>query len=426
MWHYKPPNAISTATGNSMSVFQVDFHPEELLMLSYHGNNQSSRLCVWDLQQRIDSQFHQLHCAEWPVERPGNGGKPFACFYRRSTLIDDDESGVDEETTYNQYAVLAVESSGARVHHQWNAHTNRLDKRWIERLNDDGGAGSSAVTASVSVNTVICRRPANSADLLSVASLSRQSASVLIHQRPILGVPVLPAAVSPEEFTFPIVHSAPSNLARLPKTVQDSNSSYTDQKQLVGIASQLNIGSNDAASNRDGRGVRSKTPSSSTAAIKQRPAASSSYSTSASPAAPSKPTMIPHASGDSVLCLDLDHFITGATLISSSVTQQGPRDFVFDDPPLPTKQSPAETVPLTFQRIMEGRLEALRRIRECWSDANANPSLELLCSLRDPAVLVDLLRVINKRPRMFNLDSCILLFHAIPSLLFDGPQLFEE
>lgn len=66
---------------------------------------------------------------------------------------------------------------------------------------------------------------------------------------------------------------------------------------------------------------------------------------------------------------------------------------------------------------MMHRLHGLRQIHSRWNPKDPKAAVEVALSLRDPAVLVDLLNVLVLRAGMWNLDLCALLLPAMYELI---------
>jgi katanin p80 WD40 repeat-containing subunit B1 len=74
--------------------------------------------------------------------------------------------------------------------------------------------------------------------------------------------------------------------------------------------------------------------------------------------------------------------------------------------------------------ILTNRLHSIQAIAEVWDEYNIQRSVEVLTmGCRDPAVWVDILRVLNVRPKLISLDVAILLMPILNELLF---EVYEE
>jgi hypothetical protein len=367
-----------------------------------------------------DGKPPHLCSTEWPTAlvATSTAGKPFTCFYRdqsRLVTAHSDSDEMDGESDRQQYGILTIESTGRQVFHRWNADDGKLELLQTAIADDNDGDGPIA-------DALLC----TGADMISTVSVGRQTASLSIKQQRvdlILASAVADRQQHQEDFSFPVTHrhepSVLTDAFNMTKMTLAASGKSTDPFVLSSSGNSIQPNSTSTANCRRTQMSSQSTYSPATSLLPAKAAAVSTRSLA----------IIPEATGNIKLGLDLDHFVTSATALSVNFDDSGDRGFKFDDDRPPVK-SAAESIPQTFQRIIKGRLEAMKAIQERWTDSNINDCLELLCrSLRDPAVLVDLLRVINKRPRMFTLDSCVLLFQTIPELLFDNSAahlLFEE
>jgi hypothetical protein len=165
------------------------------------------------------------------------------------------------------------------------------------------------------------------------------------------------------------------------------------------------------------------------------PVSDSQSSSTAFTTAPSAPTLsssssskrkaspyVPVSDGNRPLNLDVSKFILSST----------------DRNPLPL--SPAESGfaqattdsdvidSLLFRhtslcQIFQNRLSSIRCVREVWDESNIKLAVETLCRSRDSSLWVDILRILNLRPRLLSLDVAVLLLPLLKDLLF---EVFEE
>jgi hypothetical protein len=73
--------------------------------------------------------------------------------------------------------------------------------------------------------------------------------------------------------------------------------------------------------------------------------------------------------------------------------------------------------------ILSTRLSNIRQVRQVWKQESIKGSVEQLLSLRDSAVLVDILRIIVAKPSLVTLEVAAELLPLVGELLFES---FEE
>jgi katanin p80 WD40 repeat-containing subunit B1 len=73
--------------------------------------------------------------------------------------------------------------------------------------------------------------------------------------------------------------------------------------------------------------------------------------------------------------------------------------------------------------IFQSRLSSIRCVREVWDDNNIKAAVEVLTRTREPALWIDILRILNLRPRLLSLEVAILLLPVLRDLLF---EVFED
>ena len=77
----------------------------------------------------------------------------------------------------------------------------------------------------------------------------------------------------------------------------------------------------------------------------------------------------------------------------------------------------------SIQTILCNRLAYICTIRDLWNENDIRPCLEGLVEIKDRGVWVDILRILNLRPRLFSLDTALILFPILIELLF---EMYEE
>ncbi len=77
----------------------------------------------------------------------------------------------------------------------------------------------------------------------------------------------------------------------------------------------------------------------------------------------------------------------------------------------------------SMQGILNSKLQNLQAVHDSWEDDSIKSAVEIMKSLRDNSVMVDMLRVINCKPRLISLEVATLLLPLLMELLFD---IYEE
>ena len=75
------------------------------------------------------------------------------------------------------------------------------------------------------------------------------------------------------------------------------------------------------------------------------------------------------------------------------------------------------------ETILQSRLSHLSLSREVWTDTNARGSIDYILASQDHGALVDLLRILNLKPKLLTLEIAGVLLPALCELLF---EIFEE
>jgi katanin p80 WD40 repeat-containing subunit B1 len=77
----------------------------------------------------------------------------------------------------------------------------------------------------------------------------------------------------------------------------------------------------------------------------------------------------------------------------------------------------------SLTNIFQSRLNQIRCVREVWDEAQIKPAVEMMVRTRDSSLWIDLLRILNLRPRLLTLDIAVLLLPLLKDLLF---EVFED
>lgn len=73
--------------------------------------------------------------------------------------------------------------------------------------------------------------------------------------------------------------------------------------------------------------------------------------------------------------------------------------------------------------ILRSRLTSIRMVRQVWDESSIRQAVETMEGLKDSSVWVDMLRVVNLKPRMVTLDVAVILLAGVGELLF---EVYEE
>ncbi|KAJ3104422.1 Katanin p80 WD40 repeat-containing subunit B1 [Phlyctochytrium bullatum] len=171
-------------------------------------------------------------------------------------------------------------------------------------------------------------------------------------------------------------------------------------------------------------------PSSSTPPVHTPPTASTPTASSSILQAPEdlysqpplsskKPTHFLGSSGDRPLNLDVSNFIQeprqkGVSL-PLSPTESG----------LPVASTDEEIIEslqfrhISMVSIFSNRLQSIKAIRAGWDEGDIKASMETLAACRDPAVWIDVFRVINLKPKLLTLEIAAILLPLLNELLFE-------
>jgi len=76
-----------------------------------------------------------------------------------------------------------------------------------------------------------------------------------------------------------------------------------------------------------------------------------------------------------------------------------------------------------METILTKRLNNIKYVHQTWDNTNVRGSIEALIELHDPAVTVDILKLLKFKLNVINLDTCITLLPILKELLF---EIYEE
>jgi len=76
-----------------------------------------------------------------------------------------------------------------------------------------------------------------------------------------------------------------------------------------------------------------------------------------------------------------------------------------------------------METILTKRLNSIRYVHQMWDDTNVKASIEVLNELHDPAVTVDILKLLKFKLNMVNLEMCTILLPILKELLF---EIYED
>ncbi|KAI9090476.1 WD40-repeat-containing domain protein [Phlyctochytrium arcticum] len=139
-------------------------------------------------------------------------------------------------------------------------------------------------------------------------------------------------------------------------------------------------------------------------------------------ALPTASSFVGAGTGDRPLNLDISKFVanTGA---------RRPQPLPLIPPNLPAPRSDDDVIDsLCFRHasvttILQTRLNNTRCVRQVWEEGNIRPAVETLVALKDPSVWVDVLRILNLKPRLLTLEVALSVLPALNELLF---EVFED
>ncbi|KAJ3040010.1 Katanin p80 WD40 repeat-containing subunit B1 [Rhizophlyctis rosea] len=129
-------------------------------------------------------------------------------------------------------------------------------------------------------------------------------------------------------------------------------------------------------------------------------------------------SFVPAGNGEKLLNLDIAKFVQGpqrrtAPLLLSPIS---------DAPPPTSDTDIMET--LLFRHasvvsILRSRLTSIRMVRQVWDESSIRQAVETMADVKDSSVWVDMLRVVNLKPKLVSLDVCVVLLGGVGELLFE-------
>ncbi|RKO92583.1 WD40-repeat-containing domain protein [Blyttiomyces helicus] len=126
-----------------------------------------------------------------------------------------------------------------------------------------------------------------------------------------------------------------------------------------------------------------------------------------------RPSFIGAGSGEKILNLDLGKFVQNTRGRGPFIPLSFP---THTPPPLPGSLTQHTT---QITNVLLTRLAMLRTVRAAWDEGNIRPALEAMIECGDAAVRVDVLRVVNLRPKLWTLEGCALVLPMLVELLFE-------
>ncbi|KAI8799485.1 WD40-repeat-containing domain protein [Cladochytrium replicatum] len=167
---------------------------------------------------------------------------------------------------------------------------------------------------------------------------------------------------------------------------------------------------------------------------------SSSERPRSSGGSPPKTNIVPASNGEAPLNLDLARFVATGRRSSPEYGGRGLRRKASSlsmqvDPYLSPDASPTDSEydlaeHLLFRHtsmmsILSNRLSSLRSVRSAWeasvaSGAHVKGAVQVLAEIGDPASWLDVLRVINLKPRLLTLDCAMTILPALKDLIYEG------
>ncbi|KAI8803256.1 WD40-repeat-containing domain protein [Cladochytrium replicatum] len=155
---------------------------------------------------------------------------------------------------------------------------------------------------------------------------------------------------------------------------------------------------------------------------------------------PPKPNIVPASNGEAPLNLDLARFVATGRRSSPEYGGRGLRRKASSlsmqvDPYLSPDASPTDSEydlaeHLLFRHtsmmsILSKRLSSLKSVRSAWeasvgSGGHVKGAVQVLAEIGDPASWLDVLRVMNLKPRLLTLDCAMTILPALKDLIYEG------
>ncbi|KAJ3150390.1 Katanin p80 WD40 repeat-containing subunit B1 [Geranomyces variabilis] len=128
---------------------------------------------------------------------------------------------------------------------------------------------------------------------------------------------------------------------------------------------------------------------------------------------------VPRGTGHKPLNLDVAKFIQNAQRRQAPL----PLSPTSPDAPPPTSDADVQDALLfrhtSVASILHSRLASIRMVRAAWDEHNIRPAIEAVVSLKDASVLVDVLRILNVKPKLLSLDAALLVLPMLHELFFE-------
>ncbi|TPX60014.1 hypothetical protein PhCBS80983_g02077 [Powellomyces hirtus] len=130
-------------------------------------------------------------------------------------------------------------------------------------------------------------------------------------------------------------------------------------------------------------------------------------------------SFVPAGNGERPLDLDLAKFI------QNSQRRLQPLPLSPTSPGAPPPTSDQDIMDSVLFRhasvasILHSRLASIRMVRQVWDENNVKHAIESLQALKDSAVLVDILRIINLKPKLLTLDTALLMLPMLHEVFFE-------
>ncbi|KAJ3333383.1 WD repeat-containing protein 90 [Blyttiomyces sp. JEL0837] len=138
------------------------------------------------------------------------------------------------------------------------------------------------------------------------------------------------------------------------------------------------------------------------------------------PSVASNKSIFVSTSGSKPLNLDLSKFIQyqdrgrNPTPLPLSPTDS--------DPLSPTSENDVidalEFRHISISSILTNRLSNIQAVKAAWNEGNLRPAVETLSSIRDVAVSIDILKIMNLKPSLFTLDLATEILPIVQEILF--------
>jgi WD40 repeat protein len=189
----------------------------------------------------------------------------------------------------------------------------------------------------------------------------------------------------------PFVDVVPEEAPLLPpKTIKDSIQALTAATESLGIKEEARTAATDSRSDVKSSQITSKFK------------------------------YVPVADGNNVLDIDLTTFLRGTARGQGKLQLQEPLSASSTSHDILTALSFRHS---TVQGILNSKLHNIQQVREVWNESTIMPALEMLRDMADTSVILDVLRIINCKPKLINLEVATVILPLLNELLFG---IYEE